>query len=348
MPMFCRKALEGPTNWSWNLPRRIPALMLAALGLLALASGAVAQSARLRGMGGASMADIDAGTDFTFTNPAGLSQVDRMEFQAGGTVSDRDLFRADHLAFTGLLYESAEDKKVTLEDYLESDYEFRLEPEKVSNWTYGVSYSTERRSPELNNALGYGMVEDKARSFRFSAATRFPIAERLTSRPELYAGARIRYAERDRRNVSVRTRAKADVWNLDLGAFYKASERLTIGGLARSVISVDQDQTAGAREESASFDLGGGYILGERRDTTVLMDFKNIFNAKRTVPSEIRVGVERRFLDNDFALRVGSWDGVLTLGFGVKFFEDFRMDYSFSNFTEAREHHLSFQLPLTF
>jgi hypothetical protein len=301
----------------------------------------------MRAMGGASLADIDAGTDFTFTNPAGLSQVDRMEVQAGGTVSDRDAFRADHLAFTGLLYESAEDKKVTLEDYLESDYEF-LEPEKVSNWTYGASYTTERRSPELNNALGHGMVEDKARSFRFSAATRFPVAERLTSRPELYAGARIRYAERDRRNVSVRTRAKADVWNLDLGAFYKATERLTFGGLGRALVSVSQDDSPGARQESASFDLGAGYVLGERRDTTVLLDARNIFNAKRTVPSEVRLGVERRFLDNDFALRVGSWDGVLTLGFGVKFFEDFRMDYSYSNFTQAREHHLSFQLPLTF
>ena len=348
MPMFCKNPLQGATNRSVKVSRRTTAVMFAALGLLALAGSGPAQSARMRGLGGASLADIDAGTDFTFTNPAGLSNVDRMEVQAGGTVSDRDRFRADHVAFTGLLYESNEDKKVTLEDYLESDYEFRLEPEKVSNWTYGVSYTTERRAPELNNDLGYGMVEDKSRSFRFSAATRFPIAERLTSRPELYAGARIRYAERERRNVSVRTRAKADVWNLDLGAFYKASERLTFGGLARAVVSVDQDQTAGAREESSSFDLGAGYILGERRDTTVLLDAKNIFNAKRTVPSEVRLGVERRFLDNDFALRVGSWDGVLTLGFGVKFFEDFRMDYSFSNFTEAREHHISFQLPLMF
>lgn len=328
--------------------RRMATAALAAAVCGALAPRAVAQSSRYRGMGGAGIAIIDPGADAAVTNPALLSQVDRMEVQAGGTVYPRDRFKADHLAFTGLLYESTADAKVSLEDYLESDYEFRSEPEKVSNWTYGGSWTYERRSSELNQDIGRGPHEDTSLSLRFAAAGRFPIAERLTSRPELYGGARLRYAQRERRNTAVDTFAKADVWNLDLGALYKATERLTFGGIGRSVVSVSQDDTNGARHESASFDLGAAYVLGERRDTTVALDFKNIFNAQRAIPSEVRLGVERRFLDNDFALRVGSWDGVLTLGFGVKFFEDFRMDYSYSNFTEVHEHNLSFQLPLSF
>ncbi len=321
------------------------------LSLLALAfvrAPLVAQSARFRAMGGAGIALIDASTDHAFGNPAGLSQVDRTEVQAGGTASPRDLYRADHLAFTGQLFQSTEERKVTLEDYLESDYEFRSEPEKVSNWTYGLAYSKEYRGTGLSLNNPIGLLEDKSLSLRFSAASRFPIAERLTSRPELYAGARVRYAERRRDNRSVGTFAQSDTWNLDIGGFYKASERLSVGGLGRAIASTSIDDTANARKESTSFDLGAAYVFGERQDTTVALDFRNIFNASRTVPSEVRLGVERRFLDNDFALRVGSWDGVITLGFGVKFFEDFKMDYSYSNFTEVQEHHISFQLPLGF
>jgi hypothetical protein len=322
-------------------------ILIVTLGLLLAVPGLRAQSARVRAMGGAYLALPDAGTDNAFLNPAGLSQVDRTEMQAGSTVSPRNDFRADHLAWTGLFYESSSERKVTLEDYLESDYEFRTEPERVSNWAYGASFSKEERSPELSERLGRGYIRDSTTTFRLSAGTRFPIAERLTSRPELYGGFRVRYSDRDRENPRLKLRAKAEVWNLDLGGYYKASERLTVGTLLRSVVSLAQDKSAGARNESASMDLGGAYILGENRDTTVALDFKNIFNGSRTVPSEIRLGVERRFLDNDFALRVGSWDGVLTMGFGVKFFEDFRMDYSYSNFTDIKEHHLSFQLPFS-
>lgn len=346
--MFCR---TGGAFASWirstTLKRVLPPLLLAATILLVPAGTLRAQSARVRAMGGAYLALPDAGTDHAFLNPAGLSQVDRTEIQGGATVAPRTDFRADHAAWTGLFYESSAERKVTLEDYLESDYEFRSEPEKVSNWAYGFAISREERAPSLSETLGNGSIRDRTTTFRMSGATRFPIAERLTSRPELYGGFRLRYNQRERENASLGLRANADVWNLDLGGYYKASERLTVGSLLRAVLSHSQDDSVGARDESSSMDLGGAYVLGEKRDTTVAMDFKNVFNAKRTVPSEIRLGVERRFLDNDFALRVGSWDGVLTMGFGVKFFEDFRMDYSYSNFTEVKEHHLSFQLPFS-
>lgn len=330
------------------MQRAASIFLTALLGLLLATPAVRAQSARMRAMGGASIAVIDAGTDHAFSNPAGLSQVDTMQVQAGGTGSPREDYRADHLAWTGLFYEAASERKVTLEDYLESDYEFRSEPEKVSNWAYGLAFSREERKPVLSETLGNGFIRDRSTSLRLSAATRFPVAERLTSRPELYGGVRLRYADRERDHASLNVTAQAEVWNLDLGGFYKATERLTVGGLGRGVLSHSQDDSAGAREESASFDIGGAYILGERRDTTVALDFRNIFNAKRSVPSEVRFGVERRFLDNDFALRVGSWDGTLTLGFGIKFFEDFRLDYAYSNFAEVREHHLSMQLPITF
>lgn len=346
LPMFCLSPMKIPQTLS--RPRRTFRALGMAFALFGLAASAFAQTGRYRGMGGTSLADIMAGTDHAIVNPAGLSLVDRMEIQAGATASPRDLYRSDHLAFTGLFREQVADRKVTLEDYLESDYEFRAEPEMISNWAYGFAYGNETRTSQLNTLQGNGPYHDRSTSLRISAATRFPIAERLTSRPELYGGFRVRYNDRDRTHANLSQRANADVWNLDVAGFYRATERLTFGGLLRSVLSSAQRNTAGAREESASVDLGGSYILGERRDTTVNVDFRNVFNADRTIPSEFRIGVERRFLDNDFALRVGSWDGVLTLGFGIKFFEDFRMDYSYSNFLEAKEHHISFQLPLHF
>lgn len=308
-------------------------------------SAARAQSARVRAMGGAGIGDVMAAEDANFLNPAGLSQVDRMLGTVGGTATPRDDFKSDHVAFTGLIYESTGERKVSLEDYLESDYEFRSEPEKVSNWTYGVAYSHEERSAELNQRRGNGFVNDDSVTMRFNVATRFPVAERLTSRPELYAGARLRFSDRDRRHPSLGTSAHADHWSLDIAGFYKATERLTVGGLLKSVLSFSDDDSPGAREESANLDMGASYVIGEKRDTTISLDFRNVFNADRAPASEVRAGVERRFLDNDFALRLGSWDGVLTLGFGMKFFEDFRMDYSYLNHQEIREHHVSFRLP---
>lgn len=323
-------------------------LLIPLAGLLGAASVTplFAQSARYRAMGGAGIAVPDAGTDFNFLNPAGLSQVDRVMVGAGGTVSNREEFRSDHIAATGLLYEASGERRVTLEDYLESDYEFRSEPERVSNYTYGVGFTREQREPELSQRLGKGFIKDDSKSLRLNFATRFPIMERLTSRPELYAGARLRFADRDRSHPGIGQRAHADVWNLDTGAYYKATERLTFGGVVRALLGTSRDDSAGARPESATVDFGAAYVLGERRDTTVALDFRNVFNGKRGPKSEVRAGVERRFLDNDFAMRLGSWDGVLTLGFGLKFFEDFKMDYSYVNHRQVREHHVSFQLPV--
>mgnify|MGYP006302436189 FL=1 len=112
------------------------------------------------------------------------------------------------------------------------------------------------------------------------------------------------------------------------------------------LVSETHDTTRGAvGNNSFSFNMGGAYTFGEKRDTLLAMDIINIFNASRSQDPQLRLGLERIFLDNDLALRLGSYDGTLTLGFGIKLFEDFRMDYAFENFTTFREHHVAFQLP---
>ena len=55
--------------------------------------------------------------------------------------------------------------------------------------------------------------------------------------------------------------------------------------------------------------------------------------------------LERQFLDNDFSLRMGSWDGTLTMGFGLRFFDDFKMDYAYQNGSIVKEHHVSVRVP---
>src|SRR5581483_668597 len=108
------------------------------------------------------------------------------------------------------------------------------------------------------------------------------------------------------------------------------NSRFHLGMTLDNVISETTHESFGALENSSIFSLGGAYYYGEKRDTILAIDFDNIFNAQQGVQRpKIHVGAERQFLDNDFVFRIGSDDGLLTLGVGVRFWEDFRLDYAF-------------------
>ncbi|MBI3892976.1 MAG: hypothetical protein HY303_15760 [Candidatus Wallbacteria bacterium] len=265
-------------------PRRsaLAALLLISL-LLGTASPALALGGRPRGMGGAFIA-ISDDENAVFTNPAGLSQIDKSMVQVGANVAFRDDFRTDHFAYAGKIYENTGKEKLTLEDYLEADYELKTKPEKVANYSWGLGVLKEERSLKLNAERGFVL-------------------------------------------------------------FYKANPRLNVGLVLGSVISARTGSTLGTRSNSFVTNLGGAYTLGAKRETIFAVDVMNIFNADRAIDQRLRIGVERQFLENDFALRIGSDGGVLTLGFGIKFFDDFKLDYSYFNGTIVKEHFVSLRLP---
>lgn len=315
------------------------------LGLLTLAPPVLAIGARPRAMGGAFIAVADD-ENAMFSNPAGLFQIDHSLLQMGVSVANRDDFISDHFAYVGRIFRTVEKQRITLEDYLESDFELRTRPERVSNYSYGLSALRENRSLRLNQQRGMvPATDDDLQSFQASLATRFPIAERLTRRPELYGGMTIRYNNFDRSIPSLGAVASQNTLDMDLSLFYRANHRFNIGLKGQNVVSWKTGSSAGVRDNAFVTNLGFAYTFGKRRDTIVAWDFMNIFDTNRGIKRKSRLGIERQFLDNDFALRIGTDGGVLTLGWGVQFFKDFKLDYAFFNGAVVKDHFVSLRLP---
>ncbi|MBI4864599.1 MAG: hypothetical protein HY815_30745 [Candidatus Riflebacteria bacterium] len=259
---------------------------------------------------------------------------------------DRNEFRRDSTCHVGKIYQSTDKKKLTLEEYLESDYNFKAEVQKVSNYAWGIGASTEKRSLSLNQRSGfYPPSDDRRNTYWLGFTTRFPVAERLTRRPELYAGLRFRFEDISRKIPSLSTSTGQDVFDLDVHLFYRANSRFHIGTTLDSVLSESTQHVFGARPFATTWAIGGAYYYGEKRDTIIAVDFTNILHATRGVQKpKVRIGAERQFLDNDFVFRIGSDDGRLTLGVGVRFWEDFRLDYAFERGTVLDEHTVSLRL----
>ena len=311
-------------------------------------SSVFALGARVRAMGGAFIAVSDD-ENAIWTNPAGMSQLDGGSLGISSQVVERNTYMSDHLAYVGKMFQTsgAGTNKVTLEDYLESDYEFRSEPEKVSNYSWGLGFSRLKRSAELNELLGNGYLSENQSALTLGFATRFPIAERLTKRPELYAGMSLRYLQHDWSNPGITDDdGNQDIFDLGMSLFYKANDRLKVGARLDSLVSETHNTNNSAvRDNSTALNLGGSYTFGEKRDTLVAMDIMNVFDANRAEDTQFRLGLERYFMDNDLAMRIGSYDGTLTLGFGLKFFEGFNLDYAYENFTDVKQHHLTVKIP---
>ncbi len=330
-------------------PGRTPSTLIwfCLLALLTAATSppAMALGARARALGGAFIAVADD-ENSVFTNPAGMHQIEKSMVQVGANVARRDDFRTDHFAYVGKIYQTTGKERLTLEDYLEADYELKTRPERVSNYSWGIGLLREERTLSLNTIRGFvPATDDDIFTATAAVSTRFPIAERLTRRPELYGGMAVRFVDLERQIPSLRTSGKQNTFDLDFSLFYKANPRLSIGTVLGSVISSRSGGTIGARANSFVTNVGGAYTLGEKRETIFAADVMNVFNASRAIDQKLRIGVERQFLENDFALRLGSDGGVLTLGFGLHFFDDFKLDYSFFNGTVVKEHFVSMRLP---
>ena len=333
----------GPGRPGAPLGRGRLAVLLLVVHLLSQPVFAV--GARPLGMGRAYLG-ISDDENAVYFNVAGLSQLDKELNQASAQVIDRQDLRRDSICHVGKIYQSTDKKKLTLEEYLESDYNFKAEVQKVSNYAWGVAFSSEKRSLDLNLRSGFDPAsEDRKETYWAGFSTRFPVMERLTRRPELYAALRFRFDNVDRKIPALESAVTQEVFSTDVHVFYRANSRFNLGLVLDSVISSTTKSNMGASPYATTLSVGGAYYYGEKRDTILACDFTNIFDAKRGVLTpKVRLGAERQFLDNDFVFRIGSDDGLLTLGVGVRFWEDFRLDYSFERGTVIDDHTVSVRL----
>ena len=295
-----------------------------------------AQSARSRGMGGAFIGLSDD-ESATFYNPAGLSQIQGREASLQAKVNERDVFDWTSLAFTGHIYEDSVESKFSITDYLE--HNILEEPiARRPKYSYGVAYTEDHRSIEFGKLVGgeFLGVERDVKDLQLAFGTRFPIARRMLAREQLYGGIKLRSMSVDRYIKSLQQHSKKDTLSMGIGLMYHYNDRIT-GGL-----TVDNllEQISGSNNERDGVTVNLGTAVKITKGTTVSADAINITNSARSNDQQYRVGVEKKFIENDLTMRMGSLNGTLTLGFGMNVLPNIRMDYAYYDGDVVSEHHV--------
>lgn len=322
-----------------HIPRLKVGVFIIILALVA-AGTASAQSARARGMGGAFLGVSDDETA-TWYNPAGLSQIQGREASLQSKVNERDLYHWDSLAFTGHIYEDNPKDVFSVTDYLEHNVLEEPIPRRPK-YSYGVAYSQDFRSTDFGRQVGgeFLGIQREVSDLQLAFGTRFPIARRMLAREQLYGGIRLSFANVDRWIKTLGTHAKRDSQSLGFGLMYHYNDRIT-GGLTVDNV-VQRINGTGATRDGVALNVGGAMKL--TKGVLISADSTNITNAPRASQQQYRIGIEKKFIENDFTLRMGSWNGTLTLGFGMSLLPNVRMDYAFYNGDVVKEHHLGAHL----
>jgi len=50
--------------------------------------------------------------------------------------------------------------------------------------------------------------------------------------------------------------------------------------------------------------------------------------------------IEKKFIENDLTMRMGTWNGTLTMGFGMQIIPNFRFDYGYYAGDLVKEHYV--------
>lgn len=325
-----------------HTPIRLTAMIISMLLLCAVATPVSAQSARARGMGGAFLGVSDD-ESAAYYNPAGLSQIQGREASIQMKVNERDDFNWNSLAFTGHIYEDDPKDTFSITDYLE--HNVLEEPvARRPKYSYGIAYSQDNRDVGFGAQVGgeFLGVKRKVEDLQMGFGTRFPIARRMLAREQLYGGIKLRATSADRWIKKLGTHAKRDTQSMGMGLMYHYNDRIT-GGLTVDNL-VERVDGAGDERDGVSLNMGGAMTL--TKGTVVSADLTNITNSDRMNEQQLRVGVEKKFIENDLAIRVGSWNGTLTMGFGMQLLPNMRIDYAYYSGDVVKEHyvggHMSF------
>lgn len=315
---------------------RLTAMILFTMLLCAVTVPVSAQSARARGMGGAFLGVSDD-ESAAYYNPAGLSQIQGREASLQMKVNERDDFNWSSLAFTGHIYEDDPKDTFSITDYLE--HNVLEEPvARRPKYSYGVAYSQDNRDVGFGKLVGgeFRGVKREVEDLQIGFGTRFPIARRMLAREQLYGGIKLRATSTDRWIKTLGTHAKRDTQSLGFGLMYHYNDRMT-GGLTVDNL-VQRVDGVGDDRDGVSLNLGGAMTL--TKGTIVSADATNITNSDRSNEQQYRVGVEKKFIENDLTIRVGSWNGTLTMGFGMHVLPNVRIDYAYYSGDVVKEHYV--------
>ena len=316
-------------------------LMLLLISIFVISSTSLrAQSVRSRGMGGAFIA-ISDDESATYYNPAGLSQIQGREASFQSKVNDRDIFDLNSIAFTGHIYQDKPQDKFSITDYLEHNMLEEPLPRRPK-YSYGVAYTEDNRSEAFGNLVGgeYRGVKRSVKDLQLAFGTRFPIARRMLAREQLYGGIKFRFMSIDRWIKSLAQHNKRDISTMGIGLMYHYNDKIN-GGLTVENL-VEDVSGKGSERDGVSLNLGSSMVI--TKGTTVSADIINVTNSAKATEQQYRLGIEKKFVENDLTMRMGSLNGTLTLGFGMNLLPNLRLDYSYYNGSIIQEHYVGAHL----
>lgn len=314
--------------------RTVRFLLLLSLFIVVSVNCSFAQSVRSRGMGGAFIGLSDDESAI-FYNPAGLSQIQGREASLQVKVNERDIYDWASLAFTGHIYEEGEENKFSITDYLEHNILEEPIPRRPK-YSYGVSYSSDNRDFGFGDLVGgeYRGEKREVQDLQLAFGTRFPIARRMLAREQLFGGIKFRMLNVERTKSGGFGSSKRDSISMGAGLMYHYNDTITCG-LTVDNIFEDSD---GSEKAEPSINFGTAFEI--TKGTIVSADIVNITNNSNINERQYRVGVEKKFIENDLTMRMGSLNGTLTLGFGMQMLPQVRLDYSYYDGEVVAEHHV--------
>ncbi|NLM18011.1 MAG: hypothetical protein GX221_09870 [Candidatus Riflebacteria bacterium] len=295
-----------------------------------------AQSVRSRGMGSAFIG-LSNDESAIFYNPAGLSQIEGREASIQAKVNERDTYEWQSFAFTGHIYESEQSTGFSIADYLEENILEEPMPRKPK-YSYGMSYTMDKRPEAFGKVVGgsYSGLSTNVSDFQLAFGTKFPVAKNLLAREQLYGGLKLRILDVDRKNVALGTQKTRKSYSMGAGLIYHYNDRIT-GGLVVDNLFEHLDDSNVAKD---GISLNIGAAIKVAQGTTISMDLLNITDSGKAYEQQYRVGVEKYFTENDFAVRIGSCNGTLSVGFGMNIMPNLRVDYSYYDGEKIPEHHV--------
>jgi len=333
--------------------RKIFTIFAAALFTLLPFYETEALGSRARAMGGAFIGLADD-ENAIFMNPAGLSQLDKTLYHVDFLLNSRNEYINDSFAYASQIWEGGSRKKFSIEEYLENEFQFSTARKRTSRYNFAISYNRDFKSKgfirkimndrQSNAALGQMVAADtEMDTINLAFATRFPMAKALFEKNQIYGGLNLKYQRTSRDLATLGVHNNKEVLNLALSTLIKTPHNFTVGATVDAIISEKLKGFSNTRGSSTNISIGGSYKLD--KSSVVAIDLTNVLNADRAPDSQFRVGFERELIQDELALRLGSWDGTFTMGFGVKLFENMKIDYGFFNGDVLKEHYISAALP---
>jgi hypothetical protein len=312
-----------------------------------------ALGSRVRAMGGAFIGLADD-ENAIFSNPAGLSQLNDSRYHVDVLMNARSQFTNDSFAYSSQMYERVEKKRFSIEEYLENEFQFNKVTKRESRYNFGVSLTRDYKSKDFvkqiqndtqsNSQLGQTVAAPiETTSFNLAFATKFPMAKNLFQKNEVYGGAVLKYIQTSRDLSSIGQSASKDVLNIGFSALVKTPHNMSFGAVLDAIISEKVNGDDDTKGSSTNLSIGGAYQLD--KSSRVAVDFTNVLNAARAPSPQLKLGFERELIKDELALRLGSWDGTFTMGFGLKLFEQMKVDYAYFNGDVLKEHYISTCLP---